>query len=106
MPFKLFRTQQFEEDFAKLPKAEKEHVEKFERKLIESPYLGKPLGYYFFREKRLNSRRVYFLIYEQYVVVLMVATSDKKTQRSTIDSIKQKLAEYSKSVKEALGKAQ
>ena len=104
MKFKVFRTKTFDKEFDKLPKTEQREVENFEKKLSENPFVGKPLGLIFFREKKLNSRRIYYLIYEDFVVVLMVAISDKKTQQSTIDSIKEKLEEYYEKIKETLKK--
>lgn len=102
MKFKVFRTKTFEKELDRLPKNEKIIVETFEKSLSENPFMGKPLGFVFFREKRLNGRRVYYLIYEDFVVILMVAISDKKTQQATIDSIKEKLDEYYEKVKETL----
>jgi len=104
MKFKIFRTYTFEKEFDKLPKAEQKEVENFEKKLSENPFVGKPLGLVFFREKKLNGRRVYYLIYEDFVVVLMVAVSDKKTQQATIEAIKERLDEYYGFVKETLRK--
>ncbi len=72
--------------------------------MAENPYGGDPLGYVFFREKRLGVKRVYFLIYEELKAILMVAVSDKKTQQETIDEIKGKLSEYYETVKEAIRK--
>lgn len=102
MNFKVFRTHEFEKKFSKLSKTEQNSVDKFEKKLVENPYLGKPLGYSFLREKKLNGKRIYYLVYEDYIIVLMVAVGDKKTQQETIDAIKQKLGEYYKFVKESL----
>ena len=104
MKFSVYRTKTFDKEFDKLPVAEQREIEKFEKKLVENPFIGKPLGFVFFREKRLNSRRVYYLIYEELVVVLMVGTSDKRTQQATIDAIKSKLNEFYNYVKEELKK--
>lgn len=104
MLFKVFRTPTFEKEFSKLPKPEKAAIEKFEKKLVENPYLGKPLGYVFFREKKLNGTRIYYLVYEDFVMVLMAAVSDKKTQRATIDAIKERLDQYYAYVRDALRK--
>ena len=104
MTFKVYRTKTFEKEFYKLPSSEQKEIEKFERKLSETPYIGKPLGFVFFREKKLGGRRIYYLIYEDFVVALMVAISDKKTQQDTINAIKEKLAEYYEMVKESLKK--
>jgi mRNA-degrading endonuclease RelE of RelBE toxin-antitoxin system len=104
MKFKVFRTKTFDKEFDKLPKTEQKEVENFEKKLSENPFVGKPLGLIFLREKKLDGRRIYYLIYDDFVVVLMVAISDKKTQQPTIDSIKEKLDEYYEMVKETLKK--
>ena len=102
MKFKVFRTKSFDREFDKLPKTEQIEIENFEKKLAENPFAGKPLGYVFFREKKLNGRRVYYLVYEDFVIVLMVAISDKKTQKATIDSIKVNLGIYYDMIKETL----
>ena len=104
MKFKVYRTKTFDKGFDRLPFAEQEMIKKFEKKLVDAPYLGRPLGYVFFREKKLNSRRIYFLIYEDVVIILMVAISDKKAQQVTIDAIKSKLNEYSAYIKRELKK--
>ena len=104
MKFKVFRTKTFEKEFDNLPKTEQTKIEKLEEVLSENPFVGKPLGFVFLREKRLNGRRVYYLIYENFVVVLMVTISDKKAQQATIDSIKKKLDEYHEIIKETLKK--
>ena len=104
MKFKVFRTKTFDKNFAKLPNTEQREVEGFEMEISDNPFVGKPLGYDFLREKRLNGRRVYYLIYEDFVVVLMAAISDKKTQQATIDAIKDNLNEYYEMIKETLRK--
>lgn len=59
-----------------------------------NPFVGKPLGYTFFREKKLGKHRLYYLIYEEYVAVFVVALSDKKTQQKSIEAIKSVLPQY------------
>lgn len=87
--YKVYRTATFEREFEKLPKLEQNKIEKFEQKqLTENPFVGDKICYDFFREKRLNGRRVYYIIYKEKVIVLLVAISDKKTQQETIDEIK------------------
>ena len=104
MKYQIFRTKTFDKEFEKLPSFEKREIQNFEIKLSENPFVGKPLGLVFFREKKLNGRRVYYLIYEKFVIVLMVAISDKKTQQPTIEAIKNKLNEYYDLVKNYLDK--
>ena len=102
--YKIYRTAAFDKEFLKLQKAEQIAIEKFEKKLVENPYIGKSLNYAFLREKKLNGKRAYYLIYDDFVIVLMIAISDKKTQQATIDKIKEHLDSYYKFVKETLGK--
>ena len=82
---------------------EKRQIDNFEKKqLIYNPYVGDPLSYKFLREKKVGGKRIYFLIYEELMVVLMVTTSDKKWQQETIALIKSNLREYYLVVQEAL----
>lgn len=52
------------------------------------------MGLDFFREKRVNEKRVYFLIYKELNLVLIIATSGKKDQQFTIDYVKSHLDEF------------
>lgn len=102
--YAVFRTQKFDKEFAKqLSQEEQKLVEKFEKeKLTENPHIGDPLGYGFFREKKIKGKRVYFLVYDDIKAVLMVGVSDKKTQHETIEGIKDRLNEYHEVIKEAI----
>ena len=42
--FRVFRSEWYENKLGKLDKAEQEMVIKFEQRLKEQPYAGKPLG--------------------------------------------------------------
>ena len=100
--FKILRTQKFIEQFQQLPKQTQEEIKKLRDKLKENPFVGDPLGFKFFREKKFGGLRLYFLVYEDIVVVLFVALSDKKTQQSTIDEVKLNLKEYWQEVHKSL----
>ncbi len=102
--YEIYATEEFLDDYEKLSKAEKDRIEKIKEQLKVNPYTGKPLGYKFFREKRVNRKRIYFLIYEDIVIVLFVAISDKKTQQATIDAIKMAFEAYKKDVYDKFGK--
>ena len=54
------------------------------------------LSYPFLREKRVKEKRIYYLIYEDLKLVLLVALSGKKNQQATIDHIKNGLNEFRK----------
>lgn len=93
--FRVFTTKEFDDDFADLDGSEKIRVEKFLNQLEErGADVGKPLQVDFFREKRLNGKRLYFLFYENYAVVLAVAISGKKAQQATINRILEDLDKY------------
>lgn len=100
--YKIIIEPEFEADFNKLTNFERERILKIRDKLKENPYAGKPLGYDWFREKYLNGNRLYYLIYENMKVVLIVAMSDKKTQQKTIDLVQQGLAYYKDEVERML----
>ncbi len=67
-----------------------------------NPYIGDSLQIRIIREKRFNGKRIYFVIFEDLRVVLIVAISDKKTQQKTIDFIRDNLNEYRELLKELL----
>ena len=50
--------------------------------------------YYVFREKKFEDKRLYFLVYENCMIILALAISDKKAQRETIDKIISELKTY------------
>ena len=53
-------TETYEQELRKWSKADRKAAEKIPFKLKENPYVGKPLGLNFFREKRINEKRIYF----------------------------------------------
>lgn len=86
--YEVYAADSFWEDYNKLSREEQKRVNKIKEQLKINPYAGKPLGYKFFREKRFDGKRLYYLIYDNYVIVVVVAISNKKTQQSTINAIK------------------
>jgi len=102
--YQIYATQEFLNDYGKLSKAERERIDKIREQLKIDPYVGRSLGYKFFREKRIGGKRIYFLIYEDAVIVLVVAISDKKAQQVTIDKIKMAFELYKKDVYEKFKK--
>lgn len=91
----VFKLPIFEERAKKiLNKLELIQVEKIIEQLKINPYIGKPLSYPFLREKKINDKRIYFLIYEEITIILLVSSSNKKTQQKTITEIKFYLNEF------------
>ena len=99
--FKVYRTNEFTRLLDKLlTKAEMDRVENIEDEISERGFTGRPLGYNFLREKRINGKRAYFLVYEEFKSTLMVSISDKKSQQETIDKIKEFLPEFKRLMEE------
>ncbi len=69
-------------------------VDNIEDQLEINPYVGKPLGTKWFREKKLGKYRVYYLIYEDLKAVYIITISGKKDQQKAINTIRHFLDKY------------
>lgn len=95
MAYAVYTTKEFDENFNDLDESEKARVRKILNQLKENgDNVGKPLKYPYFREKKFEGKRLYFLVYENYMVILAIAISDKKTQQETINRIVLELKNY------------
>lgn len=94
--FRVFKTEWFEKKFGKLDKSLQKRMEKFVPQLEEKgEAVGKPLsGLPYFREKKFDGYRLYYLVYPSVSVILVVDVSDKKAQEKTIYEIIINLAQY------------
>lgn len=68
-------------------------------KLSINPFIGKPLGYKFLRELKLDKFRVYYLIFENELIVLIITAGDKKDQKDTIKYLRNNIQEFRKLIK-------
>lgn len=100
MVYRILKTAVFERKFARLSSDVQKAIEKMKDKLKENPFSGKPLRYDFFREKKLGKFRVYYLIYEEYLILYMITISEKKDQQVAINTVMQFLDIYKKDVEE------
>lgn len=99
--FKVLKAPSFQKKVEKLlDTKELEELDKFIINLKSGNITGKPITYQFFREKKINAKRIYFLIYEDIRVALLVNASNKKHQQETIDEIKYLLPEFKKIIYE------
>lgn len=92
--YAVYTTENFDKEVAKLSQEEQKRIQKIFLQLRNNPYVGDQLRYKFFREKRLREKRIYYLVYDELLAVLIVAISGKKTQQETIDYIIKYLDEY------------
>jgi hypothetical protein len=67
-----------------------------EKNLLESgDKAGDQLSYDFFREFKIKGKRVYFLVYKDIAIILLVSSSkNKKDQQNVINKIKENLELY------------
>ncbi len=100
--YDVYTTDDFDFEYYSLEKSEQERIDKLFIKLKDNPYVGDPLKYKYFREKRINGKRVYFLIFDDLNAVLFVAFSDKKTQQETIDAVIDKIDQFKNYLKEKI----
>ena len=85
--YKIFVTKTFEDKLEKQEKNFKDWFEKTLDKLSENPFTGKPLRYEWFREKKFEKYRLYYLIYKEHVTIYFINISEKKNQQQVINSI-------------------
>lgn len=98
--YKVIGTSTYLDELNKWPMHYRTIAEKLPSRLAENPHAGKPLGYPFLKESRIREKRVYYLIYDDLQLVLIVAVSGKKNQQATINHIKSQLKEYRKVAEE------
>jgi len=104
--YSVFHTQKYDKQFAKLLSAhEQTETDDFERKLSERPYLGDPLGTPFFREKKIDGKRIYFVINDTHKGIFMIRISTKKDQQTAIKEIKKQLRYYQEYIKQLCERA-
>ena len=94
MTYAVYTTERFEKKIDKLSDADKEIIQKICLQLKDNPYVGDAIRYQFFREKRIREKRIYYLVYDDLNVVLVVAFGGKKTQQDTIDEIVRLFPEF------------
>ncbi len=102
--YKVFRSERFNRELSKYERMLLNYVDNLEEKLAENPYTRKPLGLYWFREKKLDKYRIYYLIYENLDSVFMVAISGKKDQQKVINTIRLLLEYFREELKKLLQK--
>ncbi len=102
--FSVFVTRAFQSKLLKQDKKFKAWVETVFNQLAVNPLVGKPLGAKWFREKKFENFRVYFLVFEEKKSVYVVNLSTKKDQQRIINSIWLLLDTYKKELEGLLEK--
>jgi len=86
--YKIYHSARFDKELEKRNKDFCERVNKIENQLVKNPYTGSPLSGEYFREKRYEKYRIYYIIYDDMDAVFMVAISEKKDQQKVINTIR------------------
>jgi len=94
MAYAVYTLNVFDKNMEKLSPSDKEIINNWFLQLKENPYTGDQVRYRFFREKRLREKRIYYLVYDDLSIVLIVAIGGKKAQQETIDEIVKYFKEY------------
>ncbi len=87
MIYKIFHTKTFDDKLEKMPKDFKVWINKMEDQVMHNPYVGDQLKVRWFREKKKDKFRIYYLIYEEVKAVYFVNISEKKDQQAIINTI-------------------
>jgi mRNA-degrading endonuclease RelE of RelBE toxin-antitoxin system len=102
MGYAVYTTENFEKEVLKSSGNYLKKIKKIFLQLKENPYVGDTIRYKFFREKRIKEKRIYYLIYDELSVVLIVAFGGKKEQQETIDKIIKYLPEFKRYIEKLL----
>ncbi len=88
MNYQVLHSARFDKELIKFDENFQKRVDKIEEQLMINPYIGDPLNVKWFREKRIEKYRIYYIIYEDLKSVFMVAISEKKDQQRVINTIR------------------
>jgi len=83
----VYEAETFSELRLLLNKVEQERVERIKDQLRENLFQGKPLHFSWFREKRMNGKRVYYFINEHTRKAVLAAFGEKKYQQRIINEL-------------------
>ncbi|MBS3123781.1 hypothetical protein J4437_04040 [Candidatus Woesearchaeota archaeon] len=83
----IYETEEFSRVCGSLEKFEQDWIEKIKDQLVENLNVGKPLRFDWFREKKLGSKRLFYLINVSSKKAILIAYGTKKEQQSIINHI-------------------
>jgi hypothetical protein len=84
--YEVYSTDLFDKLFFTLDGAEQNWIKRMKEQLEEF-ISGKPLHFSWFREKKFENKRLYFLVDEERKRILFVSFASKKEQQNIIDFI-------------------
>ncbi len=100
MSYRIYATDTFKTLYSSLEKDEQRWIDKIKKNLEEYP-TGKILKYSWFREKKYENKRLYYLLDDKKKNILFVSFASKKEQQKIIDFVTlnmKELLQYLKSL--------
>ncbi len=85
--YEIYETETFSRIFETLTGKEREWIRKMKSQLKANPKAGKPLHFDWFREKKFENKRLYYIISMKKPRILLISYSVKKEQQKIIDYI-------------------
>ncbi|MBI2583115.1 MAG: hypothetical protein HYW25_00475 [Candidatus Aenigmarchaeota archaeon] len=92
--YETFETETFSKIYESLTATEREWINKMKRQLKSNPKAGDPLRFQWFREKKFENKRLYYMISMKKPRILLVSFASKKDQQKIIDYILLHKEEY------------
>lgn len=83
----VYETETFSKLYDAAEKREQEWIEKMKDQLAENLRVGKPLQFDWLREKKLDNKRLFYLINENTNKAVLIAFGPKKEQQKIINHI-------------------
>ena len=102
--YKIYHSYFFDEKLKNYDSEFFRRLDKIEDQLVENAHQGDPLNIKWFREKRIDEKRVYFIIYEDLGAVFMVAISGKKDQQKVINTVRLLFDSFRKEIENLISK--
>lgn len=97
--YEVYSTASFDKVYAGIDSSEQTWIQKIKSKL-ETSITGKILNFNWFREKKHNNKRLYFIVDEERKRILLVAFASKKAQRQMIEFVRQNMEDLFRYLKE------
>ena len=92
--YEIYETETFSRIFESLTGKEREWICKMKIQLEANPKAGKPLGFGWFREKKFENKRLYFIVSLKKPRILLVSFASKKEQQKIIGYVTLHKEEY------------
>lgn len=102
MNYSVYISDGFEKEINKLSKEYSRRINNLFIQLRENPYAGDILRIRSLREKRLEEKRIYYLVFDDLKSVLIISIGGKKGQKKLINFIIENIDNFKNELKEKI----